>query len=80
MKKQIITNFLVAVLSVGILLLFAIAINVLYAYLVATLLSWILGFVGISTIIGYSTFKFIFVISLIVVFFFNKSNKKWSKK
>lgn len=76
MKKQIITNFLVAVLSVGILLLFAIAINVLYAYLVATLLSWILGFVGISTIIGYSTFKFIFVISLIVVFFFNKSNKK----
>ena len=76
MKKQIITNFLVAVLSVGVLLLFAIAINVLYAYLVATLLSWILGFVGISTIIGYSTFKFIFVISLIIVFFFNKSNKK----
>lgn len=74
MKKQIITNFLVAVLTVGLLLLFAIAINVLYAYLVATLLSWILGFVGISTIIGYSTFKFIFVISLIVVFFFNKSN------
>ena len=70
MKKQIITNFLVAVLSVGVLLLFAIAINVLYAYLVATLLSWILGFVEISTIIGYSTFKFIFV------FFFNKSNKK----
>ena len=76
MKKQIITNFLVAVLSVGVLLLFAIAINVLYAYLVATLLSWILGFVGVSTIIGYSTFKFIFVISLIIVFFFNKSNKK----
>ncbi len=76
MKKQIITNFLVAVLSVGVLLLFAIAINVLYAYLVATLLSWILGFVEISTIIGYSTFKFIFVISLIIVFFFNKSNKK----
>ena len=76
MKKQIITNFLVAVLSVGVLLLFAIAINVLYAYLVATLLSWILGFVGISTIIGYSTFKSIFVISLIIVFFFNKSNKK----
>ena len=76
MKKQIITNFLVAVLSVGVLLLFAIAINVLYAYLVATLFSWILSFVGISTIIGYSTFKFIFVISLIVVFFFNKSNKK----
>ena len=76
MKKQIITNFLVAVLSVGVLLLFAIAINVLYAYLVATLLSWILGFVGISTIIGYSTFKFMFVISLIIVFFFNKSNKK----
>lgn len=76
MKKQIITNFLVAVLTVGVLLLFAIAINVLYAYLVATLLSWILGFVGISTIIGYSTFKFIFVISLIIVFFFNKSNKK----
>lgn len=76
MKKQIITNFLVAVLSVGVLLFFAIAINVLYAYLVATLFSWILSFVGISTIIGYSTFKFIFVISLIVVFFFNKSNKK----
>ena len=76
MKKQIITNFLVAVLSVRVLLLFAIAINVLYAYLVATLLSWILGFVEISTIIGYSTFKFIFVISLIIVFFFNKSNKK----
>ena len=76
MKKQIITNFLVAVLSVGVLLLFAIAINFLYAYLVATLLSWILGFVEISTIIGYSTFKFIFVISLIIVFFFNKSNKK----
>lgn len=76
MKKQIITNFLVAILTVGVLLLFAIAINVLYAYLVATLLSWILGFVGISTVIGYSTFKFIFVISLIVVFFFNKSNKK----
>lgn len=76
MKKQIITNFLVAVLTVGVLLLFAIVINVLYAYLVATLLSWILGFVGVSTIIGYSTFKFIFVISLIIVFFFNKSNKK----
>ena len=76
MKKQIITNFLVAVLSVGILLLFASAINVLYAYLVATLLSWILGFVGISTIIGYSTFKFMFVISLIAVFLFSKSDKK----
>ena len=76
MKKQIITNFLVAVLTVGVLFLFAIVINVLYAYLVATLLSWILGFVGVSTIIGYSTFKFIFVISLIIVFFFNKSNKK----
>ena len=76
MKKQIITNFLVAVLSVGVLLLFAIAINVLYAYLVATLLSWILGFVEISTIIGYSTFKFMFVISLIAVFLFSKSDKK----
>ena len=76
MKNQIVTNFLVAVLSVGVLLLLAIAINVLYAYLIATLLSWVLGFIGISTIIGYSTFKFMFVISLIAVFLFSKSNKK----
>ena len=76
MKNQIVTNFLVAVLSVGVLLLLAIAINVLYAYLIATLLSWVLGFIGISTIIGYSTFKFIFVVSLIAVFLFSKSNKK----
>ena len=73
MKNQMEKNFLAGALFVGVLI-FAISINVLYAYLVATLLSWILGFVGISTIIGYSTFKFIFVISLIVVFFFNKSN------
>ena len=76
MKNQIVTNFLVAVLSVGVLLLLAIAINVLYAYLIATLLSWVLGFIGISTIIGYSTFKFMFVVSLIAVFLFSKSNKK----
>ena len=76
MKKQMETNFFVAVLSVGVLLLLAIAINVLYAYLIATLLSLILGFVGISTIIGYSTFKFMFVVSLIAVFLFSKSDKK----
>ena len=69
------TNFLAAALFVGVLV-FAISINVLYAFLIATLLSWILGFVGISTIIGYSTFKFMFVISLIAVFLFSKSNKK----
>lgn len=68
-------NFLAGALFVGVLI-FAISINVLYAYLVATLLSWILGFVGISTIIGYSTFKFMFVISLIAVFLFSKSDKK----
>lgn len=76
MKNQIVINFLVAVLSVGVLLLLAIAINVLYAYLIATLLSWVLGFIGISTIIGYATFKFMFVVSLIAVFLFSKSNKK----
>ena len=75
MKNQMEKNFLAGALFVGVLI-FAISINVFYAYLVATLLSWILGFVGISTIIGYSTFKFMFVISLIVVFLFNKSDKK----
>ena len=75
MKNQVGTNFLAAALFVGVLV-FAISINVLYAFLIATLLSWILGFVGISTIIGYSTFKFMFVISLIAVFLFSKSNKK----
>lgn len=75
MKNQMEKNFLAGALFVGVLI-FAISINVFYAYLVATLLSWILGFVGISTIIGYSTFKFIFVISLIAVFLFNKSDKK----
>ena len=75
MKNQMEKNFLAGVLFVGVLI-FAISINVFYAYLVATLLSWILGFVGISTIIGYSTFKFMFVISLIAVFLFNKSDKK----
>lgn len=75
MKNQMEKNFLAGALFVGVLI-FAISINVLYAYLVATLLSWILGFVGISTIIGYSTFKFMFVISLIAVFLFNKSDKK----
>ena len=57
MKNQMEKNFLAGALFVGVLI-FAISINVFYAYLVATLLSWILGFVGISTIIGYSTFKF----------------------
>jgi hypothetical protein len=75
MKNQMEKNFLAGALFVGVLI-FAISINVFYAYLVATLLSWILGFVGISTIIGYSTFKFMFVISLIVVFLFSKSDKK----
>ena len=75
MKNQMETNFLAAALFVGVLV-FAIAINVLYAYLIATLLSWILGFIGISTIIGYSTFKFMFVVSLIAVFLFSKSDKK----
>lgn len=75
MKNQMEKNLLAGALFVGVLV-FAISINVLYAYLVATLLSWILGFVGISTIIGYSTFKFMFVISLIAVFLFNKSDKK----
>ncbi len=75
MKNQMEKNFLAGALFVGVLI-FAISINVFYAYLVATLLSWILGFVGISTIIGYSTFKFMFVISLIAVFLFNKSDKK----
>ena len=75
MKNQMEKNFLAGALFVGVLI-FAISINLLYAYLVATLLSWILGFVGISTIIGYSTFKFMFVISLIAVFLFNKSDKK----
>lgn len=75
MKNQMEKNFLAGTLFVGVLI-FAISINVLYAYLVATLLSWILGFVGISTIIGYSTFKFMFVISLIAVFLFSKSDKK----
>ena len=75
MKNQMEKNFLAGALFVGVLI-FAILINLLYAYLVATLLSWILGFVGISTIIGYSTFKFMFVISLIAVFLFNKSDKK----
>lgn len=69
------TNFLAAALFVGVLV-FAITINVFYAYLIATLLSWILGFIGISTIIGYATFKFMFVVSLITVFLFSKSNKK----
>ena len=75
MKNQMEKNFLAGALFVRVLI-FAISINVLYAYLVATLLSWILGFVGISTIIGYSTFKFMFVISLIAVFLFSKSDKK----
>ena len=75
MKNQMEKNFLAGALFVGVLI-FAISINVFYAYLVATLLSWILGFVGISTMIGYSTFKFMFVISLIAVFLFNKSDKK----
>ena len=75
MKNQMEKNFLAGALFVGVLI-FAISINVFYVYLVATLLSWILGFVGISTIIGYSTFKFMFVISLIVVFLFSKSDKK----
>ena len=75
MKNQMEKNFLAGALFVGVLI-FAILINLLYAYLVATLLSWILGFVGISTIIGYSTFKFMFVISLIAVFLFSKSDKK----
>ena len=75
MKNQMEKNFLAGALFVGVLI-FAISINVFYAYLVSTLLSWILGFVGISTIIGYSTFKFMFVISLIAVFLFNKSDKK----
>lgn len=75
MKNQMEKNFLAGALFVGVLI-FAISINVFYAYLVATLLSWILGFVGISTIIGYSTFKFMFVISLIAVFLFSKSDKK----
>ena len=75
MKNQMEKNFLAGALFVGVLI-FAISINVFYAYLVATWLSWILGFVGISTIIGYSTFKFMFVISLIAVFLFNKSDKK----
>ena len=75
MKNQMEKNLLAGALFVGVLV-FAISINVLYAYFVATLLSWILGFVGISTIIGYSTFKFMFVISLIAVFLFNKSDKK----
>ena len=75
MKNQMEKNFLAGALFVGVLI-FAISINVFYSYLVATLLSWILGFVGISTIIGYSTFKFMFVISLIAVFLFNKSDKK----
>lgn len=75
MKNQMEKNFLAGALFVGVLI-FAISINVFYAYLVATLFSWILGFVGISTIIGYSTFKFMFVISLIAVFLFSKSDKK----
>ena len=75
MKNQMEKNFLAGALFVGVLI-FAISINVFYAYLVTTLLSWILGFVGISTIIGYSTFKFMFVISLIAVFLFSKSDKK----
>ena len=75
MKNQMEKNFLAGALFVGVLI-FAISINVFYAYLVATLLSWILGFVGLSTIIGYSTFKFMFVISLIAVFLFSKSDKK----
>ena len=75
MKNQMGTNFLAAALFVGVLV-FAITINVFYAYLIATLLSWILGFIGISTIIGYATFKFMFVVSLITVFLFSKSNKK----
>lgn len=75
MKNQMEKNLLAGALFVGVLI-FAISINVFYAYLVATLLSWILGFVGISTIIGYSTFKFMFVISLIAVFLFSKSDKK----
>lgn len=75
MKNQMEKNLLAGALFVGVLV-FAISINVFYAYFVATLLSWILGFVGISTIIGYSTFKFMFVISLIAVFLFNKSDKK----
>ena len=75
MKNQMEKNLLAGALFVGVLI-FAISINVFYACLVATLLSWILGFVGISTIIGYSTFKFMFVISLIAVFLFSKSDKK----
>ena len=75
MKNQMEKNLLAGALFVGVLV-FAISINVLYAYLVATLLSWILGFIGISTIIGYTTFKFMFVVSLITVFLFSKSNKK----
>lgn len=75
MKNQMEKNLLAGALFVGVLI-FAISINVFYAYLVATLLSWILGFVGLSTIIGYSTFKFMFVISLIAVFLFSKSDKK----
>ena len=62
MKNQMEKNFLAGALFVGVLI-FAISINVFYAYLV-------------STIIGYSTFKFMFVISLIAVFLFNKSDKK----
>ena len=75
MKNQMEKNLLADALFVGVLI-FAISINVFYAYLVATLLSWILGFVEISTIIGYSTFKFMFVVSLIAVFLFSKSDKK----
>ncbi len=75
MKNQMEKNLLAGALFVGVLI-FAISINVFYAYLVATLLSWILGFVEISTIIGYSTFKFMFVVSLIAVFLFSKSDKK----
>ena len=75
MKNQMEKNLLAGALFVGVLI-FAISINVFYAYLVATLLSWILGFVGLSTIIGYSTFKFMFVISLIAVLLFSKSDKK----
>ena len=74
MRNQMEKNLLAGALFVGVLI-FAIAINVLYAYLIATLLS-ILGFIGISTIIGYSTFKFMFVVSLIAVFLFSKSDKK----
>lgn len=75
MKNQMEKNLLAGALFFGVLI-FAIAINVLYAYLIATLLSWILGFIRISTLIGYSTFKFMFVISLIAVFLFSKSDKK----